>query len=78
MTTPARVLPANPKASYLSCKDAVQAALGPLAQIDVAYADVRPQDAWLAPNSLDAHSETGPAKRHFVDVSFADGRYVVR
>lgn len=54
-------------------QDGVQAAFGPVAIVSV-------QDAgdWLDPAELDTHSEIGPAKRHYVDVSFADGRYVVR
>lgn len=55
-------------------QDDVQAALGPLAQVEVQDA----ASAWLDPATLDAHTETGPAKRHFVEVFFADGKYVVR
>jgi tetratricopeptide (TPR) repeat protein len=58
-------------------QDGVQAALGPLAVVDVVSAAAAP-DAWLDPNTLGAHSETGPAKRHFIEVSFADGRYTIR
>ncbi len=59
-------------------QDGVQAALGPLAQVSVVDAGSSPQDGWIDLATLDGRSETGPAKRHFVDVSFADGRYVVR
>jgi tetratricopeptide (TPR) repeat protein len=56
-------------------QDGVQAALGSLAQVDVVEADAKD---WLDPTTLDSHSEVTAAKRHFVDVAFADGRYVVR
>src|SRR5947209_5651896 len=58
-------------------QDGVQAALGPLAQVGVSDAAQSP-DGWLDPSTLDAHSAIGPAKRHFVDIAFVDGRYVVR
>src|SRR5439155_23043158 len=55
-------------------QDGLQAAFGPLAEVDVQDADA----TWLDPATLDRHSETGPAKRHFVEITYADGRYVVR
>jgi tetratricopeptide (TPR) repeat protein len=59
-------------------QDALQAALGPIAQVEVQDAAALPRDAWLDPAALDGQSAVGPAKRHFVEVAFADGRYVVR
>jgi hypothetical protein len=59
-------------------EDSVQAALGSLARVDVLEANVSPRAAWLDLASLDTHSEAGLAKRHFVEVSYADGQYVVR
>ena len=33
---------------------------------------------WFDPASLDTHSSLHPAKRHFVDVAYAGGQYVVQ
>jgi hypothetical protein len=59
-------------------QDGVQAALRSLAQVSVVEAGSGPKDAWIDLAALDGRSETGSAKRHFVEVSFADGRYIVR
>jgi hypothetical protein len=55
-------------------QDGVQAALGPLARVSV----IESPDAWLDLATLDTHLEIGLAKRHFVDIAFAGGQYVVR
>jgi tetratricopeptide (TPR) repeat protein len=55
-------------------QDALQAAFGPLAQVDVQDANT----AWLDPATLDRHSETASAKRHFVEIAYVDGRYVIK
>jgi hypothetical protein len=75
---PHRLLtPAFQKQISDELQDGVQAALGPLAQVSVIDATQSPI-AWLDPSALDTHSEIGLAKRHFVDIAFVDGRYVVR
>jgi hypothetical protein len=59
-------------------QDSLQAALGALARVEVQDADILPKDAWIDPAALDSRTDAGTAKRHFVDVSVADGRYVIR
>lgn len=59
-------------------QDWLQSALGPLAHVEVQDADALPKNAWLDPATLDSHAEIGAAKRHFVEVDYADGRFVVR
>jgi hypothetical protein len=59
-------------------QDGVQAALGPLAQTDVVFAGEGGNDRWLELKSLESHTEVTSGKRHFVDVSYAEGGYVVR
>src|SRR5204863_6374075 len=59
-------------------QDALQAAFGTLAQVEVLDAATLPADAWLNPAALDAQRSLGPAKRHFVDVSYVNGQYVVQ
>jgi hypothetical protein len=59
-------------------QDGVQAALSPLAQADVVFAGNGVNDKWLELKSLESHTQVTSEKRHFVDVSYADGGYVVR
>ena len=57
-------------------QDGIQGALGALANISVGAA--APNDPWIDPAALAAKSDVSPAKRHYVDVSFVDGQYVIR
>jgi len=57
-------------------KDAMQASLGALAQVDVIDASNHPE-AWQPLAGLESQTQLQPAKRHFVQVEFADGQYVV-
>src|SRR5437660_12922780 len=50
-------------------QDGLQAALGPLARIEVVTANGDPSDRWPDLNTLDTVSDAGPLKRHFVEVS---------
>jgi tetratricopeptide (TPR) repeat protein len=59
-------------------QDGVQAALGTLANVRVLDAATLPDDAWLDPASLGAPAPLNPTKRHFVDVSYAGGQYIVQ
>jgi hypothetical protein len=57
-------------------QDAMQASLGALAQVELIDANAQPQ-SWQPLDGLDAQSQLQPAKRHYVQVEFADGQYVV-
>jgi tetratricopeptide (TPR) repeat protein len=59
-------------------RDSLQAALGPLARVEVLDADAPQSGAWLDPASLDTHSALHEAKRHFVEVSYAHGQYTIQ
>src|SRR5438045_2130970 len=75
---PHRLLtPAFRRQLQADLQDSLQAALGTLAQVRVLDAAALPAGAWLDPASLGAPSPLNPAKRHFVDVSYAGGQYVV-
>ena len=54
----------------------MQASLGALAQVELIDAADHPE-AWQPLAGLDSQTQLQPAKRHFVQVEFADGRYVV-
>src|SRR5947209_9620156 len=71
---PHRLLtPAFRRQLQADLQDSLQAALGTLAQVRVLDAAALPAGAWLDPASLGAPSPLNPAKRHFVDVSYAGG-----
>src|SRR2546421_9583604 len=66
--------------------ESLKAAFGPLARVEVIDPATVPENTWpplwkdvrqrgLA--ALDAHSETGPAKTHFVQVEYAEGEYAI-
>src|SRR5262249_48272038 len=59
-------------------QDSLQAAFGPLAQVRVFDPDGQPHEAWSALAALDTHTDLTPAKRHFVEVSYLAGQYVVQ
>jgi tetratricopeptide (TPR) repeat protein len=59
-------------------QDNLQAAFGTLAVVEVRDASAPPHDGWLAPTTLDRPQPPNPAKRHFVEVSYANGQYVVQ
>lgn len=74
---PHRLLTAGFRRQFTTeLQDGLQAGLGLLASVKVVDANETP-DAWLEPESLDAHSAVGPTKRHFVRVEFVEGRYTV-
>src|SRR5438552_12710332 len=56
--------------------DSVQAALGTLGQVEVIDAVAKP-DAWRPLANLDSQPQLQSAKRHYIEVEFADGQYVV-
>jgi hypothetical protein len=57
-------------------RDAMQASLGTLAQVDVLDANAKPE-MWQPLGGLDTQTLLQPTKRHFVQVEFTDGQYVV-
>ena len=57
-------------------RDAAQASLGPFGHVEVVDADAHP-GAWISPDALDSLPSLQPTKRHFVQVEFTDGHYVV-
>ena len=57
-------------------KDAMQASLGALAQVEIVDVAEHPE-AWQSPSGLDGQTQLQSAKRHFVQVEFVDGQYVV-
>lgn len=57
-------------------RDAMQASLGSLAQVEVVDAHAQPA-AWQSFDAIDSQTELKPAKRHFVQVEFQDGQYLV-
>jgi hypothetical protein len=59
-------------------QDGLQSAFGQLAKVVVVSAGGDSSDRWLDLKSLETHGETGGVKRHFVEVSYADGCYIVR
>ena len=59
-------------------QDSLQAALGTLANVRVLEAAALPADDWHDPAALSASSPLTAAKRHYVDVSYAGGQYVVQ
>jgi hypothetical protein len=56
--------------------NAMQASLGSLAQVEIVDIHEKP-DAWQRFDAIDSQTELSPAKRHFVQVEFQDGQYVV-
>ncbi len=75
---PHRLLtPAFRRQLQADLRDSLQAALGATAAVQVLDADDPQAGGWLDPAALDAHSALSPVKRHFVEVSFAGGRYSV-
>lgn len=56
--------------------DALQSTLGIAGRVEVVEADDR-TNAWPALGTLDARTDLQPAKRHYLQLEFADGQYVV-
>jgi hypothetical protein len=57
-------------------KDAMQASLGALAQVEIVDAVAHPE-AWQPFAALDSQTQLHPTKRHFVQVEIVDSQYVV-
>jgi tetratricopeptide (TPR) repeat protein len=77
---PHRLLTATPtfrRQLQSELQDSLQAAFGTLVVVEVRDASAPPHDGWLAPATLDKPQPPNPAKRHFVEVSYANGQYVV-
>jgi hypothetical protein len=57
-------------------RDSMQAALGSLGHVEIVDANAKP-DAWQALDTLESQTQLHPGKRHFVQIEFADGQYLV-